>query len=141
MVRDEGVAVVEDAVYCCVKTYMRDLRLQQPPVYLMPSARAERVTQQARAPTQIVPSKDYSETEVKHIVELIHVCRRELNLPAAASELERLIRPGQMLVPEHRWLATYSLGNMAPWLPPATRNPFFPHLPVSSWKLLAKLSE
>lgn len=140
MVRTEGVAVAEDSVYCCVKTYMRDLHLQQPPVHLMPAARADRVKQRSNVPTQIVPFKDFSKDEVKHVVGLVQQCRN-LDLPLAAAALEGLLQPRQVLLPTLKWLATYSLGQMAPWLPRATGNPYFPHLPASSWKMLAKLSE
>ena len=138
MLQESGLPLEEDAVYCCVKTYMRDTCLQQPPVHCIRAAQARRVWTLSPSPTSVHPRAARSEDDVKHITTLAHACKHELNLPDAGAALQALLTDRQAFLPRLKWLETYTRENLVETLRPRLRNPYFPHLPESSWRLVAE---
>ena len=122
--------VVESAsdALCCVKTYMRDVRLQHPPLLVLPQARCARV--QGRPHTvEPITMSDVRAAQLEAIANVIeddrydyHRVARELRNNARSGALPPLPAPG--------WLEK----------PPAAQalvvngcNEYFGHLPDISW--------
>ena len=119
----------------CVKTYLRDTKLSQPPLLVLPSRRAENIS--ALQPTQWVPRKPWNDQQITSYLNLAHLCKHDFGLPAAAEALEALVHarlPGSL--PRSTWLAAAS---SVPAREPESSNPFFNHLPEFSWELQADL--
>ena len=125
-----GVGVLRGAVYCCVKTYMKDLSLQQAPVEVIPAGR--RV--EGLAPTQIVPGAAISTEEAMHFAKLIAKCRT-YGMNEATEALHKFIHDNSGALPRLQWLEAGGKAH-CPQLDPADGNPFFQHLPATSFKLV-----
>jgi hypothetical protein len=121
-----------DDVLCCVKTYMRDKRLQQPPLNVLPVSRRDRVT--GDWPVEVQPV-------------MIDVGRAN-QLYAMANVLEKDLYGYTRAARALRDLATSVAGPAQPpgWLaePPPQQAPitysaneYFGHLPDVSWQLRA----
>ena len=119
-------------VTCSVKMYMRDVKLQQPPLRILTPCRADRVV--GSTPASIVPRKPLSKDEVTHYLQLESACLNALECPAAAAALHDLVHRRDYPLPCSGWMD--SIG-AAPLPIPETSHPFFPHLPASAWKLQA----
>ena len=139
MLREAHLPLEDDGVYCTVKTYMRDTHPQQAPVFCMMSAQVHRVWAVSKSPISLVPRSIRSQQEIKNITVLAHACHHELALPEAGAALEALLSDRRVFVPDLRWLEDFSCGNLVEAARPRLRNPYFPHLPETSWKLVATL--
>ena len=122
----------DDDVFCIVKRHMRDTEPQHEPVLVLPSARLARVG--PPAPTTIVPRRGQDENKLLEIAAILGA--EPYGYYRAATALRQLAAPYQATVPPAGWL-----GLPPQLLRPAahgTDNPYFPDLPQTSWKLLAK---
>lgn len=135
--RRAGVESHPGDVMCCVKQYMHDLDLQQPPVLVIPTERLGRV--QGAAPVAVHPRNEFSADQCRNYLKLATLLEtptyglanaalrlRELATGVIVGELARL-----------EWLESFS---MVAEDPVAIGNPFFGHLPRSTWRLQAKFS-
>ena len=127
----QGVGVMRSAAYCCVKTYMKDLSLQQAPVEVIPAGRKV----EGRVPKQIVPRTALSTDEAMHFTKLIAKCKT-YGLNEAAEALHNFIHECHGTLPRLQWLEAGGK-TQCPQLDPAGGNPFFQHLPATSFKLVA----
>lgn len=130
-------AVDRTAVYCCVKAYMRDTKLQQPPVFCMPARRAALVS--SPAPVDALPPSPLSKAEILTFMRLARLCKDELELPRAAEALDKLVRDRGYYKTQLIWLETFQQEHWLDALAARTSNPHFPHLPETSWQLTARL--
>jgi hypothetical protein len=118
-----------DDVFCCVKTYMRDLHLQQAPVLTCPAARVGHIMGQS--PGAIVPRKALSKDGLTAALKLADLCSHELGLPRAAAALRDYVHKRVQDTPVAQWLEAPG----TPHGPLPVLSPQFPHLPESSWQL------
>ena len=77
-----------------------------------------------------------SQKQCETFATLAHLCCSQFNLPRAGQALERLVLDRSLVLPAARWLPKST--TYRPPLP-STDNPFFPHLPPTSWRLLARV--
>lgn len=118
-------------VFCCVKTYMRDRHLQQAPVLIMPEDRCSWV--QNLAPTTCLAAPISDERAAK-LLKLATIFEKEsYGFHRAAVEIRRLVERPPLELPPPGWLASPP---RAPALVQVTGNPYFAHLPETSWNLL-----
>lgn len=120
-------------ILCCVKTYMRDPHLQQPPVLVLPHGRLPLTTPE---PHQAVRLKALTTRQIDHYLELAQLCGEKLDLPAAQKALVDHVKVREHPTVPQGWLGEPGHCHAAP---PPSSNPFFPHLPASSFQLLANL--
>jgi len=132
--RRPGVQESDEDVMCCVKTYMRDTDLQQAPVVVLPADRRGRVA--SASPINIVPMHEMAPKTVEDLLLLAQTCDTELALPRAAQALHNLVRKRVYALPTDEWLARQCPPQ--PSLAAVGGNPFFAHLPESSWQLVAR---
>jgi hypothetical protein len=132
--RRPGVQESDEDVMCCVKTYMRDTDLQQAPVVVLPADRRGRVA--SASPINIVPMREMAPKTVEDLLLLAQTCDTELALPRAAQALHNLVRKRVYALPTDEWLARQCPPQ--PSLAAVGGNPFFAHLPESSWQLVAR---
>jgi hypothetical protein len=120
-------------VMCCVKTYMRDKHLQQAPVCAIPAARIAMLVH--GCPQLALPRNAFSKRQIDDYRFLTQYCV-SLSLSRAATALQSLVavRPQMQQLPNSSWLC--SPGVARPVFHDG--NPFFPHLPATSWRLLAR---
>lgn len=122
-------------VMACVKTYLRDTKLSQPPLLVLPSGRAERIP--TLQPTGWAPRKPWNDKQIEGYLNLAHLCQEEFDMPAAATALAALVNArAPTHLPASAWLAA-----AAPLVAGSeeTSNPFFNHLPEFAWELQADL--
>ena len=120
-----------DDIVCCVKTYMRDVQLQHPPVVVLPLARQANLM----APTKFVLVHPLTAKEIETYLDLEHKCRTELDLPRAAAALHDLVHKRDYEAPVLEWLVAPVARR--PRLLVDGGNPYFPHLPATSFQLVA----
>lgn len=132
-----GAAADKD-VMCCVKTYMRDTRLQQTPLCVLPAERLDRLD--TLSPSDSVgPSMTAAEMErFKYIANILD--EQRYGYHAAAASLRSLVQRCSVLGPQapEADMATPWLFNVNPDRAPLVypeKNPFFSHLPDSSWHM------
>lgn len=118
-----------DDVFCCVKTYMRDMRLQQPPVLACPGARIHLV--QGSFPPTIVPRKALSKEALTSALKLADLCCHELGMPRAGAALRDYVYKRAQDTVSTQWLQAPG----APHAPIPVLSAQFPHLPETSWQL------
>ena len=124
-------------VFCLVKTFMADQRLQQAPVLVLPASCARRVSP---APSFIVPRADMSSKRKRELVAFAQVLEKPCyGLHRAAKYLRGLashpLTYGGDQLPELCWLSRVS----QPWAPLSfTGNAHFRHLPDVPWELKAR---
>ena len=118
-------------VLCCVKAYMRDTALQQQPVLVLRAPRKNLVRE--AEPRDIVPVRALTGRETDSYVELCNMCETELGLARAAQALRDLIYKREYIVPRRGWLS--EPGCQRRMLPSVAGNPYFPHLPETSFAL------
>ena len=133
--RCPGVPESEEDVFCCVKTYMRDLELQQAPVLVIPADRPGRVA--TPGPVNVVPLHEMKAKTIEQLLLLAQECEMELDLPRAAQALKDLVRKRVYILPDDTWLTTVCQPTRVVEVPGG--NPFFQHLPETSWQLVARL--
>jgi hypothetical protein len=112
-------------VFCLVKTFMADARLQQAPLLVLPAARAQRVR---ATPNMVVKRHNLSERRARELASFARVLEQPAyNLRAAAAYMRHLVAPAPVCVdelPPLTWLERssrreYFGGAHAP--PPALR--------------------
>ncbi|CAK9102316.1 unnamed protein product, partial [Durusdinium trenchii] len=74
----------DEAVYCCVKGFVRDTCLLQPPVYLSPPGRHTAIRESQ--PGQLIGKKEMSESEIQSYIKLAQLCKTKFDMPEAADE-------------------------------------------------------
>ena len=128
-----GVAESADDVFCCVKAYMRDKRLQQPPVLVLPVSRRDRVQGRPNTVEPIRMSDDRA-AQLEAMADIIEGDMYRYN--RAALELRNLARSrAAPPVPAPGWLEEPP-GAQAPVVPAG--NEYFGHLPDISWHMHAR---
>jgi hypothetical protein len=131
-----GVQVQEsdEDVMCCVKTYMRDIDLQQALVLALPADRCSRVA--ATGPANVVPMHEMGPKTIESLLLLAQMCETELDLPRAARGLQDLVRKRVYTFLVDEWLTREC--QPQPSVATMGGNPFFAHLPATSWQLVAR---
>ena len=131
-----GVPENPSDVFCCIKTYMRDKRLQQPPVLVLPQARCDRVLFPGPQSTEPI---NMSDARANQLETMAIVIERDLyGYPAAARELRELARRrGAPPLPAPGWLEEPPVPQ-----PPVVDvgNEYFGHLPDMSWHMHARFN-
>lgn len=122
-------------VVCCVKTYMRDQHLQQSPVLVVPVDRLQRLT--TAQPNSTVPIKAWTDQALENFLSLADLCTHEHNMPEAGAALVALCSQ-RLHVPAADPWPTALIDRAI--RPEPTKNPYFPHLPASSFRLLVRRS-
>ena len=125
-----GLGVSED-VYCCVKTYMRDTTLQQAPVLILPADRHERLVGE---PREVCERHAMAKSKIDNCTKLEVKCR-DYGLKEAADALHALMYDRRYSMPTFPWLSRGWEVNRADR--GDSGNCYFPHLPASSWRLVA----
>jgi len=116
-------------VFCCVKTYMRDRRLQQAPLLILPRDRCERI--QVPGPTSHIPVEISGDRRAK-LERLAHILEKDIyGYYRAAQKIREMLRGTVPDFPALGWLGEAPKCLEA--LAPATKNIQFPHLPETSW--------
>jgi hypothetical protein len=131
-----GAGDHRDDVMCCVKQFMRSQEDMHPPVLVLPHDRVQRM--RAVVPMAADPRKPFTAKEVDDLVKLQHHCGESLKLPAAAGALKDLLFKRVYALPPLRWLSAEPRQRPSPLLD--TGNPYFEHLPRTSWRMLVKFS-
>ena len=129
--RVPGCAEHAEDVFCCVKAYMRDTRLQQPPVLVLPQSRRDRVHGR---PDTVEP---YNMTAVRATqLEAIAtvISKERYGYTRAANALRELARSEAPALPAPGWLEEPLVAQ-----PPVVDvgNVYFSHLPDVSWHMRA----
>ena len=120
-------------VFCIVKTYMRDLHNQQAPVLVLPIDRSSRV--QGSEPTTML-TVEISPERRKALETLAALYEREMyGYFSAAVKIRSMLHCDPPTLPGPGWLAEAPL---APQEVQYTQNPYFPHLPETSWHMLVQ---
>ena len=134
--RVRGIAENPEDVFCCVKAYMRDQRLQQSPVFVLPMSRRDRVqgrpnivepvnmtdarAAQLEAIATVIEKDAYGYRRAARALRDLANSRTAPSLPA----LGWLEKPPEMQVP-----VTYD------------GNEYFEHLPDMSWHMRARFHQ
>lgn len=124
----------DDDVFCCVKTYMRDLDLQHEPVLVLPANRRGRVGQPE--PQGYVPVHEMAPKTIEQLLQIASVCELDLGMNRAAAALRDLVMQRLYCLPAPGWLGEACAAR--PVLLADAGNRYFPHLPQSSWRLLVR---
>ena len=122
-------------VVCCVKTYMRDQHLQQAPVLVVPHNRCQRLTKMK--PDKYVPIKPWTNQALEDFMNLADLCTHEHSMPAAGQALVSLCASRAHTPAPDPWPQPLVDRQQRP---EASKNPYFPHLPASSFRLLVRHS-
>ena len=127
------------SVYCCVKSYVRDLGLQQAPVLVLREQRL--VLLRSPAPQDIVERKELSDKEIRSCLKLAQVCETKFQMPDAAAALRDTVYKREY----HRIAFAWCL-QPRPYFPSEAdehgqRNVYFPHLPDHTWELVARVAQ
>jgi hypothetical protein len=123
-----------DDIFCCVKTYMRDVELQQEPVLTILADRGLYMKHAQPEPLCVLARVPLHEEVVKTLATLAHICGTKFGMPRAAAALQRLALDRSLVLPADRWLPKMEQQARVA----STDNPYFPHLPATSWRLLAR---
>lgn len=129
-----GSPELQEDVFCCVKTYMRDTELQQAPTLVIPADRRVRVP--TAGPVNIVPLHEMKGKMIEQYLLLAQECEMELDLPRAAQALKDLVRKREYIRPPDQWLTR--ICQPLPTMEDETGNPFFRHLPATSFQLVSR---
>jgi hypothetical protein len=119
-------------IYCCVKTYMRDTALQQAPLLTICVAE---VGPWEPKPTVVLRVKPWTGKTMDMLLSLADLCQHEFHMPKAALALHHLAVDREYNLPAQNWLDVTLPDQRGP---ADSGNPYFPHLPASSWRLLAR---
>lgn len=124
-------------VFCCVKTYMHDTRLQQPPVLVLP-ARRVRGSGVPASPTTMVPREPLSFVQQRTLRDLAALLREDpYNLHTGADALDALAAgPPPQIFPPAQWLESQAFDPQV--LIVNSGNELFPHLPDASWHVMVR---
>jgi hypothetical protein len=129
---DVGAHRHPNDVFVFVKAYMGSRDLHQPPLLVLPVARARLV--QPLPSTIPVPRRPLDENRRKELYALADTCQDQLQLPSAAQYLRKLANSDQAIVslaPFH-WVGQVPAQRLRVT---ESANPHFPHLPEPTWQL------
>ena len=133
-------SVEAEASYCCVKAFVRDTALQQPPVYLSPAGRHTSVL--TSQPRELIAKKEMSEDEIKSYLKLANLCKTKYEMPDAHDALRKFVRERHYEAARYAWLArpqdaTYGVVHT---MQHTAANVHFPYLPDRTWEMCARVS-
>lgn len=116
----------------CLNAFMRDTRLQQPPVLILPH---DRSLWAAAAPEHAVPRHVYSEDRRRQLLQLAEqLAAPGLRMERAVSYVRSLLLAEEpRAAPPLEWLQNAAPAPAA--LPAAPIGDLFPHLPIQLWRL------
>lgn len=101
--RDMLPGMVEpDAVYCCVKDFVRDVRLQQPPLLCLRPQQLLRLA--GLWPDRLNERHPLKEKEAEDVVKLARLCRDKYEMPRAAAALQAYLTERHYSAPALTWL-------------------------------------
>ena len=126
-------SVEAEASYCCVKAFVRDTALQQPPVCLSPAGRHTSVL--TSQPRELIAKKEMSEDEIKSYLKLANLCKTKYEMPDAHDAFRKFDRERHYEAARYAWLArpqdaTYGVVHT---LQHTAANIRFPYLPDRTW--------
>lgn len=130
-VMESGSVCEADSTYACVKTYMRDLSLQDAPTLIIPRERSLPIL----VPASILPPSPLSKEQATHYAKLAVKCLG-YDMPAAAKALHGLLHQASGQLLDLDWLCEPGLVYRAP-ANDADASPFFSHLPKRSFQLFS----
>ena len=120
------------AVYACVKMYVRDLLLSQPPLLICTTERLSRICGSSpRAVHAMVP---LTEAQLKTFAMLADLCSGKYMLPRAAQALNSLMMDRKYVVYE----LTFMQQAPRSFLAMPEGNAQLPVLPSSCWRLMVR---
>jgi hypothetical protein len=90
------------SVYCCVKSFVRDVKLQQPPLLCLRPAQLLRLD--SMWPEEILDRHPLTEREVADAVKLSRLCQDKYDMPRAAAALRSYLTDRNYSVPALTWL-------------------------------------
>ena len=133
--RQRGFHGDDSDVFAIVKPYMHTAAIKKP-VLVLPKDRADRITD--RCPGVLVEEDEISTERRDEILSLADVLeQQQYNLKEAAKALRAMIfEPPPPIVCPAPWLSQDEAAPVA--VLPDTGNHMFPHLPDTSWDLLAR---
>ena len=133
--RQRGVVSTPSDVFFCIKAYMRDKRLQQPPVLILPQVRCDRVIGR---PNTVEPI-NMSNERANQLEAMATVIERDMyNYHRAARALRDLARSrAAPPLPLPGWLEEEPVAQ-APVV--NVSNTYFSHLPDISWHMHARFN-
>lgn len=100
--KDMLPAVEPSGVYCCVKSFVRDVKLQQPPLLCLRPSQLQKLT--SPHPTEILERRPLSEREIHDAVQLSKLCESKYDMPRAAAALKEYVACRDYTVPALSWL-------------------------------------
>ena len=124
--------VQAEGTYCCVKMYVRDLNLSQPPLLVCTPERIVRV--QGQVPKTVHAMVPLSSKQIAMYSALEALCRTKFALPKAAEAVRALLWDRSYRVFDLSWLEQQS----QVFEPAPEGHAYFPNLPRSCWQLLAR---
>lgn len=130
--------VQDSAVYCCVKAYVRDTHLQQPPVLVVAPGRQHHVG--TEPPKQVIARKALSNEDINDLLKLAHLCSKKYEMPAAAQALRDVVYKREYHVAPLTWLSDLHLERCDRQASADSSNVYFPHLPDNTWELVARVT-
>lgn len=102
-----GPEVQPDAVYCCVKSFVRDVGLQQPPLLCL---RPEHLLRLGSLwPEEILERQPLKKGQIEDIVKLSRLCQDKYEMPGAAAALQAYLTERNYSVPALTWLQRLGL--------------------------------
>ena len=97
-----GSVVEMDSIYCCVKSFVRDVKLQQPPLLSLRPSHLQRLG--SLWPDTILDRHPLTEREVADTVKLSRLCQDKYAMPRAAQALQAYLTDRTYSVPPLTWL-------------------------------------
>ena len=97
-----GGQVEAEAVYCCVKAFVRDAALQQPPLLCLRPGQLHRLA--TLWPDTILERHPLTQREVEDVVKLSRLCQEKYQMPRAAMALRAYLVERNYSVPALTWL-------------------------------------
>ena len=89
----------------------------------------------AGSPGAYLPVTPLSTRHIEDYLTLAQELEDKWDSPQAASALRRLVMVRHYEMPDAAWLQAPGIAEQPA---PLTGNPFFPHLPATSWRLLVR---
>jgi len=97
-----GSIAEPDAVYCCIKSFVQDTVLQQPPLLCLWPAQLLHLA--GMWPDTILERHPLKDCEVQDIVKLSKLCQEKYQMPRAADALIAYLVEWNYSVPALTWL-------------------------------------
>lgn len=126
-------------VFCLVKTYIHDAKLQQAPLLVIPHKFCNRLT--GHYPSTLKPRWHMSKQKQENYEKLAPLLRRPITYyPRAADYIDVLLNSAdrEVSMPRLSWLQRALLPRAPVTVP--TGNEVYEHLPQTAWKLEAQLT-